>query len=93
MQPVLFTNFYGQKVWVSQASAGAFRRHGGLDVPALALIEYLASCFPPAVAFDIGENIGNHTVVLAKFCKQVIAFEPRLAIEAYLRDNMAQKMV
>jgi hypothetical protein len=52
MQRVLCTNFYGQKVWVSQASAGAFRRHGGFDVPALALIEYLASCFPQAVAFD-----------------------------------------
>ena len=90
MQPVLCTNLYGQKVWVSQTSAGAFRRHGGFDVPTLALIEYLASCFPQAVAFDIGANIGNHTVVLGKFCKQVVAFEPRLAIEEYLRENVVQ---
>lgn len=42
------------------------------------------------MAFDIGANIGKYTVVVGKFCKQVIAVEPRLAIEAYLRDNAAQ---
>lgn len=77
---VLCENLFNQKVWVSRASAGAFRRHGGFDVPALMLIEYLATATPGAVDIDIGANVGNHTVVMAKFCSQVVSFEPRLVI-------------
>ena len=87
---VLCKNLFGQKIWVSKASAGAFRRHGGFDVPALCLIEYLSNKIPGAVAADIGANVGNHTVVLAKFCARVICFEPRLNIEDTLRKNVDQ---
>ncbi len=86
----LCENLFQQKVWVSRASAGAFRRHGGFDVPALRLIEYLAATIPSAVGVDIGANVGNHTVVMAKFCNRVISFEPRLLIEDWLRKNVAQ---
>lgn len=58
---VLCENLFKQKVWVSDASAGAFCRHGGFDVPALKLIEYIATSAPGAVGIDIGANIGNHT--------------------------------
>jgi len=77
---VLCENLFNQKVWVSCASAGAFRRHGGFDVPALRLIEYLATATPGAVGVDIGAHVGNHTVVMAKFCSQVVSFEPRLIV-------------
>lgn len=87
---VLCENLFNQKVWVSKASAGAFRRHGGFDVPALCLIEYLAGKIPGAVAADIGANIGNHSVVLAKFCARVTCFEPRLNIEDTLSKNIEQ---
>jgi FkbM family methyltransferase len=87
---VLCENLFHQKVWVSRASAGAFRRHGGFDVPALRLIEYLATAIPGAVGIDIGANVGNHTVVMAKFCDRVLSFEPRLIIEDWLRKNVEQ---
>ncbi len=77
---VLCENLFNQKVWVSRASAGAFRRHGGFDVPALTLIEYLATSIPGAVGIDIGANVGNHTVIMAKFCCQAVSFERRLII-------------
>lgn len=86
---VLCENLFQQKVWVSRASAGAFRRHGGFDVPALRLIEYLAASMPGAVGVDIGANVGNHTVVMAKFCSRVVSFEPRLIMEDWLRKNVA----
>jgi hypothetical protein len=85
MTMVLCENLFHQKVGVSHASAGAFRRHGGFDVPALCLIEYLANAMPGAVAADIGANVDNYTVVLAKFCARVICFEPRLNIEDTLK--------
>ena len=90
MKLVLCKNLFDQKVWVTRDSAGAFRRHGGFDIPALCLIEYLASKFSGAIAADIGANIGNHTVVLAKFCARVMCFEPRLNIEDTLRKNVDQ---
>jgi FkbM family methyltransferase len=90
MTMVLCENLFNQKLWVSPASAGAFRRHGGFDVPALELIEYLARSAPGAVAADIGANIGNHTVVMAKFCARVLSFEPRLIFEDHLRKNVEQ---
>ena len=89
MTMVLSKNLFGQEVWISTESAGAFRRHGGFDVPALCLIEYLATKTPGAVAADIGANVGNHTVVLAKFCARVTCFEPRLNIEDTLRKNVS----
>jgi len=87
---VLCENIFKQKVWVSRASAGAFRRHGGFDVPALRLIEYLATSMPGAVGVDIGANVGNHTVVMAKFCSRAVSFEPRLIMEDWLRKNVEQ---
>ena len=69
----------------------------------------LANCFePPLLAaigafvtdgdtvIDVGANVGAAVLPAAHavgILGQVIAFEPRLAIEAYLRDNAAQKMV
>ncbi len=83
---VLCENLFKQKVWVSDASSGAFRRHGGFDVPALRLIEYIAAAIPAGgVGIDIGANIGNHTVVTAKFFARVVSFEPRLIFEDTLK--------
>ncbi len=90
MSFVLCKNLFGQVVYVSAKSAAAFRRHGGFDVPALRLIEYLATAKAGTVGVDIGANVGNHTVVMAKFCSRVISFEPRLIIEDWLRQNVAQ---
>ena len=88
---VLCENLFKQKVWVSDASAGAFRRHGGFDVPALRLIEYVAAAIPGGgVGIDIGANIGNHTVVMAKFFARVVSFEPRLILEDCLKKNVEQ---
>ena len=43
----------------------------------LAMLEFIRDNIPSGVMIDVGANIGNHTIYLAKYCAtQVIAFEP-----------------
>ena len=43
----------------------------------------------PVVAWDIGANIGHHTLFLASLCDQVIAFEPVPHNAALVREKLA----
>jgi len=43
---------------------------------------------PDFVCFDIGANIGAHTLLMAKRCNAVFAFEPNPAIFKKLLDNL-----
>ena len=45
--------------------------------------------FTPEMTFvDVGANIGQHTVVAAKFVRQVYAFEPQSAARAQAQKNV-----
>jgi FkbM family methyltransferase len=81
-------NLFGQIVSTSSETEGAFQRHGGFDIPALLFIRYIGQTTPNITAFDVGANVGNHTVVMAKFFSKVYSFEPRLNIENLLKLNV-----
>lgn len=53
-------------------------------------LDFIAPRFPAgAVALDVGANIGNHALFLAKRFAQIHAFEPNPTVLARLRRNIA----
>lgn len=40
-------------------------------------------------AYDVGANVGNHTLFLATLCERVIAFEPYPPVRNQMLDNLA----
>lgn len=81
-------NLFGQMISTSSGTEGAFQRHGGFDIPALLFIQYISQITPNITAIDVGANVGNHTVVMAKFFSKVYSFEPRLNVENLLKLNV-----
>ena len=59
------------------------------DWQGLYYIEKVLSRMKDPVAFDIGANLGNHTVVMARICKRVCSFEPQLRTGIRLNDNLS----
>lgn len=52
-------------------------------------VKYLQSILPrDTVMLDIGANIGNHAISLAKVCRLVHCFEPNPKVAARLRRNI-----
>jgi FkbM family methyltransferase len=85
---VMARNRFGQRLIVNKAVASSFRRHGCFDWLGLSCIEKILTVLERPVALDIGANIGNHTVVMARHCARVLAFEPQLATGIRLADNV-----
>lgn len=56
----------------------------------LEFVEKLISKTKDPVIFDIGANIGNHSLSFARYAKQVCSFEPVPEIFAVLEKNMQQ---
>lgn len=81
-------NFLGQSLIIPRSTRAAFRRHGSFDRLGLEVMIQALQKMEAPVALDIGANIGNHTVVLAKYCRKVHAFEPQLRTGIRLRDNV-----
>jgi FkbM family methyltransferase len=65
-------------------------RHGLYEKENLALLLDLLGTLPEPVVFDVGANIGNHTLAFATRAAQVHAFEPIPAIFALLSRNISQ---
>jgi FkbM family methyltransferase len=85
---VMVRNRFGQQLIVNKAVASSFRRHGCFDWLGLSCIDKILSALEQPVALDIGANIGNHTVVMARHCARVLAFEPQLKTGIRLADNV-----
>lgn len=60
---------------------------GEYDGNTLRSIREVLSCVVPATSLDIGANIGNHAIVIAKYTKRLIAFEPMKFIFSVLQQN------
>ncbi len=55
------------------------------------MLDFIKSNIPRGLMIDVGANIGNHTVYLAKYCAtSVIAFEPFPETFAVLTRNIQQ---
>ncbi len=44
----------------------------------------------PVTAYDIGANVGNHTIFLATQCDRVVAFEPYAPVREQMLHNLAR---
>jgi FkbM family methyltransferase len=85
---VMVRNRFGQRLIVNKAVASSFRRNGGFDWLGLSCIDRILGRLERPVALDIGANIGNHTVVMARHCARVLASEPQLRTGIRLADNV-----
>lgn len=56
----------------------------------LGMLEFINSLNPKNLVIDVGANIGNHSIFLAKFtdCSEVHSFEPVLQIFSVLNKNI-----
>lgn len=65
------------------------RAHGAYEPEVLAAIDAIAADAgrSAGVALDIGANIGNHAVSMARSFSRVVAFEPHPVMAAALRAN------
>lgn len=61
--------------------------YGAYEQDELELVRSLLSG-RPAVALDIGANVGHHSLYLASFCAQVHAFEPYEAVAGAIDDKI-----
>jgi len=56
-----------------------------------AMLEFIRTTIPKGVMIDVGANIGNHTLFLAKYCAtNVIAYEPFPTTFDVLASNIIQ---
>jgi FkbM family methyltransferase len=85
---VRVTNRFGQTLIINKEVASSFRRHGVLDWLGIAVIEFVLTQRKQALTLDVGANIGNHTLVMARFAHKVYAFEPQVATGIRLADNV-----
>ncbi|MCG8653863.1 MAG: FkbM family methyltransferase [Pirellulales bacterium] len=66
---------------------------GCYDPLGLALLRQIASRLKDPVALDIGANVGNHALMLAKYCRQVHCFEPYPKVLPQLKQNVHQNQL
>lgn len=63
--------------------------HGAYEQDELELVRDLVAG-RPAVALDIGANVGHHSLYMASFCAQVHAFEPYEAVAAAIDEKITR---
>lgn len=64
------------------------QKKGEYDSNALNSIADILTVIQPQVSLDVGANIGNHAMVIAKYSKQLIAFEPIKFVYEVLQKNI-----
>jgi FkbM family methyltransferase len=68
--------------------ARQIQKHGEYDKDALDSIRDVLSLVKPATSFDIGANIGNHSLVISGLSDRLVAFEPVEFVHAVLQQNL-----
>jgi predicted RNA methylase len=66
---------------------------GEYDSNTLNSIRNVLTLIQPQISLDVGANIGNHALVIAKFTKKLIAFEPVTFVYEVLKKNLAQNKI
>lgn len=88
---MLVTNRYGQKMVVikNDLIGRKIARKGLYDEVGLNFMRFVLEKMERPVMMDIGANIGNHALVLSRYCSQILLFEPQKEVNELLRKNFA----
>lgn len=87
-ESVVYTK-YGQQLVIPKEVKSSFSRNKVFDWVGLDVIETVLTNKTSPISVDIGANIGNHTIFMAKFSQHVYAFEPQVKAGIRLPDNIA----
>lgn len=77
------------KAFEGDSITDEIRGSGCYDKWALDAIASVLPLIDADLSLDVGANIGNHAVVIADYCRALIAFEPVPFIFEVLRENLA----
>lgn len=77
------------KVFEGDSIGLAIRRHGEYDGNTLDSLRDILAETRPELALDVGANIGNHALVIARYVNTLVAFEPVPFIHDVLVENVA----
>jgi FkbM family methyltransferase len=88
-------NIFGQKITVfrNDLIGRNIIKKGIYDKVAVLFIDHLLKNIPDSVCLDIGANIGNHCLVMARHAKTVYSFEPQLYVYNLLAKNIADNQL
>jgi FkbM family methyltransferase len=88
---VAVENAFGQTMYVDPDDFIGRRiiEDGAYDLTSIRLMTALLERTHPRTALDIGANIGNHALVLARYCRRLIAMEPAGRSYRILCGNIA----
>lgn len=90
MIPQKVYNIQGSKMYLDDKDSLGLATNGIYDVLTTNFIPLLVD--KNTIALDIGANIGYFTLILAKLCTHVYAFEPDPANYRILTDNIIINM-
>jgi len=81
-------NGYGQKVLVNPHDyiGRKMMRYGFFDHMGLYYIEKILASLSNPIVFDVGANIGNHSLIMSRLSKMVYLFEPQKHIVELLQS-------
>ncbi len=66
------------------------QKKGEYDTNTLNAISEILAQIQPNISLDVGANIGNHALVIAKYSNKVVAFEPVTFVFDVLQNNIKQ---
>lgn len=85
------TNRFGHSVRVlpRDTIGSALLKHGLYDRKGVCMMNAVLAHLRTPVVFDIGANIGNHSLAMSTVAQQIYAFEPQSGIFELLRNNIS----
>lgn len=69
------------------------QKKGEYDTNTLNSLSEILAEIQPNISLDVGANIGNHAIIIAKYTKKVIAFEPVKFVYDVLQSNIKQNQI
>jgi FkbM family methyltransferase len=87
---IIAENKYKQKIEINPSDhiGSNILSHGIYDSKGVQCIEKILSRLQSPIVFDIGANIGNHALVMARYSKMVYLFEPQRNTVLMLHNTM-----
>ena len=89
------TNCFGQHLQVlpRDTIGSALLKHGLYDRKGVCMMNAVLRQLRSPIVFDIGANIGNHSLAMSTVAKQIYSFEPQSSIYQVLRHNIASNSI